>query len=62
MNSRNATIDRLKANIANVEKEREQTKYLKQQVKNFTDTLQMVKEKEVIFFKLFFLLFLMQLI
>lgn len=48
LNSRNSTIDRLKADVASVDKEREQNKYLKQQVKNFTDTLQMVKEKEVL--------------
>ncbi len=35
--------------MSNLDKEREQTKFLKQQVRNFTDTLQMVKEKEVIF-------------
>ena len=34
--------------MSNLDKEREQTKFLKQQVRNFTDTLQMVKEKEVI--------------
>ena len=46
LNGRNSTIDKLKSEISSVEKEREQNKYLKQQVKNFTDTLQMVKEKE----------------
>lgn len=37
----------MKSEIANLAKEKEHTKYLKQQVKQFTDTLQIVKEKEV---------------
>jgi len=46
LSSKNSTIDKMKNEIAHLTKEKEHAKYLKQQVKSFTDTLQIVKEKE----------------
>lgn len=52
---KDTVIDKLKIDINELRKEREQVKLVKQQVKQVSDTLDIVQEKEVLFYILFIL-------